>query len=512
MMVVQDKGSAGHLSTRRNVRLLLMAALGSFFPLVVGAQSQPTARQPSREGSPSRVLIGSQSLKEWQRTIDFQGLKLPGLLPPADRDSTRPPYTFQKTGSSNWSDSAGNTYVRSAWGTWNNYDETKANPYPDLPDPLRFADGRPVADLTAWANFRRPEIHSAFSQEIFGEEPGSVPSVRWKVVRVVDTLIGGKEATTHSLLGHVDNSVDTSITVDIQLTLTLPKGAARGVPVIIEFGFVWPPGFKFPGMPPTEGPTWEEQVLGRDWGYAIYIPTSVQPDHAAGLTAGIIGLANGRQPRKPGDWGALRAWAWGASRVMDYLKTLKAVDANRIGIEGVSRYGKAVLLTMALDDRFAVALVGSSGKGGAALYRRDYGESMGNICSSGEFHWFAGNFLKYATNPNLLSVDAHGLIALCAPRPVFVSCGSPDVEGRWVDDKGQFMAEAAAGSVYALYGKRGLGTTVMPQIGTSLVGGTLAFRQHEDGHTIGPNWPFFIQFAQRQFEAAESSPTGDIRK
>ena len=134
------------------------------------------------------------------------------------------------------------------------------------------------------------------------------------------------------------------------------------------------------------------------------------------------------------------------------------------------------------------------------FFRRNYGEMMGNLCSSGGYHWFAGDFLHHVTTPNELSVDSHELIALCAPRPVYISCGSPEVEGRWVDDEGQFMAEAAAQPVYSLLGKKGLGTSKMPPMGTSLADGDLAFRQHEDGHTVGPNWPYFLKFAQRYFD------------
>jgi len=156
---------------------------------------------------------------------------------------------------------------------------------------------------------------------------------------------------------------------------------------------------------------------------------------------------------------------------------------------------------VAYDQRFAIGLIGSSGAGGAKILRRNFGETVENVASSGEYHWMAGNFLKYAgpLTPNDLPVDAHELIALAAPRPVFISCGSPLVEGNWVDDKGQFMAEAAASPVYELLGKKGLGATEMPPINTALVTGALAFRQHDGGHTDLPNWPAFLDFAARYF-------------
>src|SRR5262249_854464 len=203
------------------------------------------------------------------------------------------------------------------------------------------------------------------------------------------------------------------------------------------------------------GPSWQEQVLAKGWGYAILIPTSVQADNGEELAQGIIGLTSKGAPRKLDDWGALRAWAWGASRALDYFETDKSVDAKRVGIEGLSRYGKAALVAMAYDSRFAIGFIGSSGEGGAKIVRRTFGEQVENVASTSEYHWMAGNFLKYAgpLTPNDLPVDAHELIALCAPRPVFVSSGSQQVEGGWVDAKGMFLGGVGASSVYRLLGK-----------------------------------------------------------
>jgi hypothetical protein len=234
-------------------------------------------------------------------------------------------------------------------------------------------------------------------------------------------------------------------------------------------------------------------------------PASIQADNGAGLTRGIIGLVNNGQPRRPDDWGALRAWSWGAARALDYLETDRAVDATRVGIEGVSRYGKAALVTMAFEPRFAAVLVGSSGEGGAKLHRRNWGEAVENLTGTGEYHWMAGNFLKYGAaaasfgsrNAGDIPVDAHELIALCAPRPVFISAGSPTVEGTWIDARGMFLAAVHAGPVYRLLGKQDLGTSEFPPIETPLIDGDLAFRQHSGGHTAGPNWPTFLKFAER---------------
>jgi hypothetical protein len=246
------------------------------------------------------------------------------------------------------------------------------------------------------------------------------------------------------------------------------------------------------------GPSWQQQVLAKGWGYAIYIPTSVQADNGEGLTEGVIGLANKGQPRKLDDWGALRAWAWGASRALDYFETDKSVDAKRVGIDGHSRYGKASLVAMAYDPRFAIGYISSSGEAGAKLFRHHFGEQIGNVAGTGEYHWMAGNFLKYAgplTDADL-PVDEHELIALCAPRPVFIGAGATNGDG-WVDAKGMFLAVVAAGPVYTLLGKQDLGTSDFPPIETPLIHGDVAFRQHSGGHTPGPNWPTFLEFASR---------------
>ncbi|PYS66989.1 MAG: acetylxylan esterase, partial [Acidobacteria bacterium] len=283
---------------------------------------------------------------------------------------------------------------------------------------------------------------------------------------------------------------------------------------MMEFGFVFPPGFRPPAPPasapvPPPGPTWQQQLLARGWGYASLIPNTIQADNGAGLTGGIIGLSNKGQPRKLDDWGSLRAWAWGASRALDYFETDSSVDARHVGIEGLSRYGKAALVTMAYDQRFAIGFIGSSGEGGAKLHRRNFGELVENVASSGEYHWMAGNFLKYAGPLTWadLPIDAHELIALCAPRPIFISYGAsegPGAEGQWVDQRGSFMAAVAAGPVFRLLGKKDLGTTEFPPVETALINGELAWRQHKGGHTTGPNWPTFIEFASRYIKSAGS--------
>jgi hypothetical protein len=312
-----------------------------------------------------------------------------------------------------------------------NYDESKANPHPVLPDPLRLANGKAVKSAQDWWKKRRPELVELYDREIYGRVPANVPGVAWTVKESREELVGGKPVVFRRLVGHVDNSAYPLISVAIEAELTTPKDA-RHVPVVVEF---FP--FEFRGrFPPPPSPTWQEQVVARGWAYAILSTSTIQADNGAGLTKGIIGLANKGQPRKPDDWGALRAWAWGASRLLDHLETQPEVDARRAVIEGVSRFGKAALVTMAYEPRYAIGFIGSSGAGGAALARRNWGEKLENVAGSGEYHWMAGNYLKYAADPlgpDDLPVDAHELIALAAPRPLFIGAGTLEQGDGWVD-------------------------------------------------------------------------------
>lgn len=380
-----------------------------------------------------------------------------------------------------------------------NYDEAKANPFPNLPDPLMLRNGEKVTSAKMWWSKRRPEIMEDFDREIYGRQPDNIPKVTWEVVTTTRETYEGIPVVAKKLIGHVDNSSYPKVSVEIQLTLATPANARGPVPIIMEFGFVRPSWFP-PPNPAPEGPTWQQQILEKGWGYATIIPVSIQADNGAGLTAGIIGLVNKGQSRKPDDWGALRAWAWGASRALDYFETDKAVNAERVGIEGHSRYGKATAVTMAYDPRFAIAYISSCGEGGAKINRRNYGEIIENVAGAGEYHWMAGNFIKYAgpLNGGDLPVDGHDLIALCAPRPVFIGTG--DKGDGWVDAKGQFLAAAHAGPVYRLLGKKDLGTQEFPALETTLIDGDIGFRQHSGGHTPGPNWPTFLSFAAKDFK------------
>ena len=406
-----------------------------------------------------------------------------------------------------------------------NYDEATANPFPNLPDPLTLNNGKKVTTPEMWWRQRRPEIVEDFEREVIGRVPKNVPKVTWELTKTGQAQLGLQTFVGRQLLGHVDNSSDPGISVDIQMTLVLPPGTKGPVPVMMMFGGRTSPAVAFPAPafpgragafppapPPNADPPAWEQLLADGWGVATINPTSIQADNGAGLTKGIIGLVNHGQPRKPDDWGALRAWAWGASRGLDYLETVPGVNAKQVGIEGVSRYGKAALITMAFDTRFAMVLIGSSGEGGAKLHRRNWGEAVENLTATGEYHWMAGNFLKYGAseatfgskNAGDLPVDAHELLALCAPRPTFISYGIPEKgDARWLDHQGSFMAAVAAQPVFRLLGAKDLGvsddyhTTKMPPVNVGLLSGQLAWRQHDGGHTDAPNWKYFIPWADK---------------
>jgi hypothetical protein len=377
-----------------------------------------------------------------------------------------------------------------------NYDEAKANPFPELPDPMKLENGKMVTDAKTWWNVRRPEVIRIFDDQIFGAPPGRTPTVKWKELNSSDETQYGMSVRVRKLAGQVDNSSYPQLNVAIDLTVVTPKDKKGPVPLVMQLSFNFPPGF-FPAEP---GPDWKEQVLSRGWGYAVLIPVSFQADHGLGLAEGVIGLMNKGQSRKPNDWGALRAWAWGASRALDFFLTDPDIDGKKVAIAGHSRYGKAAAVAMAFDQRFAIAYVSSSGEGGLKLHRRNYGEIVENLAASGEYHWMAGNFLRYAgpLTWNDLPVDAHHLLALCAPRPVFIGCGTNG--DNWVDPKGMFLAAVAAGPVYRLLGVNDLGTDVFPPVDSGLMTGELAFRQHNGGHTPGPNWKYFLDYAEKYFK------------
>jgi len=436
-----------------------------------------------------------------------------------------------------------------------NYDPAQANPYPVWPELLTMADGRPVTTAAMWRQARRPELISLFEREIYGHIPANVPGVTWRVDTVDREYFGGRPVLAQQLVGHVDNRSAPAIAVDIRATLVLPANANRAVPVLVMFAparypspsqpdameaarldaamkatlsardpslaaiFARHPGFELvkPGgfFAPPPGDERIIQLIAAGWGVVLLDTATIQADSGAGLREGIIGLANTGAPRTPEQWGALRAWGWGASRLLDYLGKRPEVDAAHVGIEGVSRWGKAALVTAAFDKRFAMVLIGSSGEGGVKPHRRNFGEQVENLTGTGGYHWMAGNFLKYGTENGRLGrrtagdlpVESHELLALVAPRLAFVSYGVPEQgDANWLDQQGSYMATVAAGRAWRLLGMRDLGrgddyrAARMPPQGTALLEGELAWRQHDGGHTDAPNMRHFITWASDKID------------
>jgi len=403
-----------------------------------------------------------------------------------------------------------------------NYDEAKANPYPDYPEVLTLKSGEKVTTAETWWQRRRPEIVEDFEREIVGRVPKNVPPVSWSVTQTENTTVAGVPVIARQVIGHADNAACPAIVVALKMAVVLPTNVKQPVPVLIMFGFGNMPGTvlpRWPGLVDPPVPPSTDQLIAAGWGYVSLSTASIQADHGAGLMEGIIGLTNQGRRRTPEQWGALRAWAWGAARALDYLETLPAVDAKHVGIEGVSRWGKAALVAMAFEPRFALALVGSSGEGGAKPHRRNFGEAVENLAASGEYHWMAGNFLKYAAaestfgakNADDLPVDAHELIALCAPRLTFISYGIPEKgDAGWLDQQGSYMATVAAGPVFRLLGARDIGdqrdyrVAKMPPYNTGLLEGELAWRQHDGGHEDRSNMSYFISWANKLIHYAPS--------
>ena len=376
-----------------------------------------------------------------------------------------------------------------------NYDELTANPYPFYPDPLVTESGKKVKNAKMWQKVRRPEIVRMFEDEVYGRIPDNVPGVTWEVTNEEHKDFAGTPVVVRYLKGVVDNSSYPAITVEIQANVVYPEGK-RNLPVIIEFGF----GGGDPTRTRAGSTSWQQMVIERGWAAATINPSSIQADAGSGLTNGIIGLCNKGQHRQPTDWGSLRAWGWGLSRLIDYFETDKTFDATKCAIEGVSRYGKASLVAMAFEERIAAGFIASSGKAGAAGWRRDCGESIGNIVSHEEYHWVCGNCIKYGADPlteNDMPVDQHELIALCAPRACFISTGSWNGD-KWQDVVGSFISAAKASPVYELFGYKGLGTDLFPGMDNGLMDGRLTYRQHHGGHEAGPNWPYFLDFFNRE--------------
>ncbi len=473
------------------MRFILNTLLFLISNCTVYAQQQDFLTMTPEQRSAYLARIRDASATDWKAMIGQLGIHLPDLRPASD-DPNRPANLFQKPGSSNWYDQAGNTYVRSDWGTWTNYNESKAGGY-ILPDPLILKNGDRVKNSEEWWQLRRPEILDDFSNLIYGKMPGGIPPVDFKVTEIDSQALNGK-AIKKTITGQLRVSKYFNDMPMVEIILYTPSASEGPVPLMVTVGVGFPGAF--PGAKNNDTSPSVAMVIAKGWAMATVNTGLIQMDNGADLSKGIIGFMQQGKPRKPDDWGVIAAWCWGLSRAMDYFETDPSVNSKHIGIEGHSRWGKTALLAAALDQRWAIVYSSCSGSMGASLEKRNYGETIDNVAGPGEYHWMAGNFLKYAGHWQDMPVDAHELMALIAPRPLFITGGTQD---QWADPKGEFLACSAASPVYRLLGKKGLSTTEMPKPDVSLISGELAFREHEGGHSDLPDWPVFLLFAQRYF-------------
>jgi hypothetical protein len=434
------------------------------------------------------------------------GLSFPSL-PPKLSDPNAPPNSHPSGTNSegNWTDSAGHFITRTGWGLWNNYDDETSGFFPGGQswrvgtyspiDLLRMHDGTTISTPDQWWTMRRPEMLKDVQEQFWGVPPPDsiFPRIRWNV----NMTTGGSGDSAYiqkTIVGYIDTSRYPAVrnVPKILATLRTPLFAKGKVPVMIVIGGFFTDRY------------WR-YAYPNGWGICNFDPTALQPDNGAGLTSYLIGLVNQGNWRKPTDWGSLAAWSWGVSRLLDYFESDTTVDARHAGVTGHSRYGKATLVAMAYEQRLAVAFPSCAGSMGTKMNRRHWGQDVENSSWDGEYHWMAGNFLKWGgpltpgkylpRRIELCPVDAHSLLALCAPRPVFINGGTQDT---WTDPYGMYLTGAGATPVYRLLGKKGLVMSdAKPVVDVGYIAGEIAYRYHTGGHTDAPDWPSFFQFASR---------------
>jgi hypothetical protein len=419
-----------------------------------------------------------------------------------------------------------------------NYDESKVGTY-TLPDPLLLANGPRVTDAATWTRQRRPELLELFRTHVYGRGPGRPAGMKFEVVRVDRGAVQGL-ATRKEVVVYFTGAKDGP---KMTVHLYVPNAATRPVPAFLGLNFM---GNHTVEADPTlpiatswmreakdgtvvdhratekgrglQASRWQiEKVIRRGYATATIYYGDIEPDHAEGWRDGVRAvfqpdgrLRSSRPPAAtpgatstgapadatPHDWGAIGAWAWGLSRALDYLETDKDIDATRVAVHGHSRLGKTSLWAGAADERFALVISNDSGEGGAALARRNFGETTAIITKAFP-HWFCNRFDTYANNASALPVDQHELIALMAPRPVYVASAEED---KWADPHGEFLAAKHAEPVYALFKKAGLGVKEMPAVNHP-VGATLGYHMRTGVHDITAyDWEQYLNFADTHFK------------
>ena len=395
-----------------------------------------------------------------------------------------------------------------------NYDEAKVPKF-TLPDPLMMADGAPVKSVKAWESKRRPEILELFKKEMYGRAPGKPAKQSYFVLSHHKNVLGGKADRKQVEVRFAGTGEGPRMTILIYL----PARAKGPVPTFLTLNFRGnhtlhsDPAIRLPhswvrgkvkgetennratekgrGLAKSRWPV--ETILARGYALAAIYYGDIDPDFDDGWKNGVHALYPATHKRKPEEWGSIATWAWGLSRAMDYLETDREIDHQRVAVMGHSRLGKTSLWAGASDPRFALVISNNSGCGGAALSRRAFGETVQRINTSFP-HWFCDNFVKYNANENKCPVDQHQLIALIAPRPVYIASA---VDDRWADPKGEFLSGLHANPVYQLYGLPGLPAKKQPPLDTPSMG-SIGYHIRSGRHDVTKfDWAAYLKFADK---------------
>lgn len=417
-----------------------------------------------------------------------------------------------------------------------NYDESKVPVYV-LPDPLRLNNGKQVTDAKTWTRQRREEVLELFRAHVYGRSAGKPSGLKFVEVQRDTNAFNGlatRQEIDVLFIGKTNGP-------KMRLLIYLPNGAKQPVPAFVGYNFQgnhavandpgislstsWMRG-SYSGVTNNhataaargnESSRWPvETILKRGYALATIYYGDLEPDHNDGWKDGVRSHFRPERPKNsplfgspspkgapPGaagdDWGAIAAWSWGLSRAMDYFEKQDEIDVKRVAVIGHSRLGKTSLWAGATDERFAIVISNNSGEGGAALARRKFGETVERINTSFP-HWFCGNFKRYNGKEEELPIDQHELIALMAPRPVYIASAEQDL---WADPKGEFLSGKHAEPVYALFGKAGLGVAEPPPLNTP-VGDFIGYHIRTGKHDVTDyDWEQYLNFADRHFGAAK---------
>ncbi len=401
-----------------------------------------------------------------------------------------------------------------------NQEESKVKPY-TLPDLLTGGNGKKALTVQDWEKWRRPEILRMLESEMYGRTPKKRIEIRRQVIEEDTKALGGK-ATRKQLALFLGEKLNGP---RLDVLIYLPNQAARPVPAFLGLNFngnqavhsdpailisrSWQRENRDNGIIDhratessrgVDASRWMvEKVLARGYAVVTACYNDMDPDFDDGFQNGIQPLfyRPGQKTPAADEWGAIGAWAWGLSRILDVLEKEKAIDARRVAVHGHSRLGKAALWAGAQDRRFALVISNDSGCGGAALSKRNFGETVGRINTSFP-HWFCTSFRKYNDREEALPFDQHMLLALIAPRPLYVASAEEDL---WADPLGEFLGAKNAEPAYALFSKAGLGTDRMPPVHQP-VGDFIGYHIRAGKHNITEyDWEQYLKFADRHFQS-----------